>query len=165
MCIICRGEYKGEKILNCGDCTSLVSLPPLPNVTTLGCSGCTSLTSLSNIPNMTTLNCYGCTSLIALPEIPNMTHLYCGGCTFLVSLPDMTNIFILDCHSCIWLNHSSNSEYHINISNLSRIQRWYRRMVWCRYLASKEFIEWCYCPDNIGGKQSKRAITFFTETI
>ena len=118
MCIICRGEYKGE--------------------TDLDCSGCTSLTSLPELPNLTTLECCGCTSLTSLPDMPNVTSLDCGGCT--------------------WLNHSSNYKYHINISRLSRLQRWYRRMIWCRYLASKEFIEWCYAPDNIGGKQAKRDI-------
>ena len=125
MCIICRGEYKGETELDCSDCTSL--------------------TSLQEMPNVTTLVCHGCTSLTLLPSLPNMTY--------------------LSCHDCTWLNHISNSEYNINISRLSRLQRWYRRMLWCRYLKSREFIEWCYHPDNIGGKQAKKNLTVFTETI
>ena len=133
MCIICRGEYKGE--------------------TELDCSGCTPLTSLPELPNMTNLDCRGCTSL---PPLPNVTHLYCWGCTSLTSLPAMPNLTTLYSGSCAWLNHSSNSEYTINITRLTHLQRWYRRMVWCRYLSSKEFIEWCYHPDNIGGKQAKK---------
>ena len=117
MCIICRGEYKGETELDCSGCALLTSLPKIPNATNLNCSGCTSLTSLSSLPNVTAL--------------------YCGGCT--------------------WLNHR-NSNYTINISKLTRLQRWYRRMVWCRYLSSKEFIEWCYHPDNVGGKRAKHDI-------
>jgi hypothetical protein len=144
MCIICKGEYNGETHLYCGDCTSLTSLPDIPNVTNLYCNGCTLLT--------------------ALPEMPNMRYLYCHICTSITSLPDMSNITHFYCDGCMWLDHS-NSNYTINISRLTRLQRWYRRMIWCRYLESRAFIEWCYHPDNIGGKQAKKNITVFTETM
>ena len=184
MCIICRGEYNGETRLECAGCTSLTSLPKIPNVTHLDCGSCTSLLSLPEISNVTQLYCYnctsitslpplsnvtyldcsGCTSLVSLPPLPNVTHLYCWGCTSLTSLPAMPNLTTLYSGSCAWLNHSSNSEYTINITRLTHLQRWYRRMVWCRYLSSKEFIEWCYHPDNIGGKQAKKSILAVTKT-
>ena len=165
MCIICKGEYNGETVLDCSGCTSLTSLPPLPNVTSLSCNGCTSLTSLPAIPNVAILGCYGCTSLTSIPAMPNMTYLDCYGCTSLTSLPKIHNMTRLYCDGCPWLDHSSNPKYLNNISRLSCLQRWYRRMLWCRYLKSREFIEWCYHPDNIGGKQAKKTITVFTEKI
>ena len=96
--------------------------------------------------------------IICRGEYKGETELDCSGCTPLTSLPELPNATSLNCRDCVWLNHSSNSKYTINISRLTHLQRWYRRMLWCRYLASKEFTEWCYHPDNIGGKRAKKDI-------
>ena len=106
----------------------------------------------------TYLDCSDCISLTSLPSLPNVTHLHCSYCTSLTSLPEIPNMTYLDCSGCMWLNHNSNSKYTANILRLARLQKWYRRVIWCRYLKSKEFIEWCYHPDNIGGKHAKKSI-------
>ena len=48
MCIICEGQDISQlKILDCGGCTNLTSLPPLPqDLKELHCFNCTNLTSL-----------------------------------------------------------------------------------------------------------------------
>jgi uncharacterized paraquat-inducible protein A len=185
MCIICRDEYNGETTLYCGGCTSLTSLPPLPNVTHLYCNGCTSLTSLPDMPNVNYLDCGGCTLLTSLPEMPNVTELYCSGCTSLTSLPNLPKVTVLycswcriltslpvmtanstiSCHHCPWLNVITNQEYGNNNTKLLMLQRLYRRLRWYKYLTSREFIEWCYAPDNIGGKQAKKNLNSFVKSI
>jgi len=36
------------------------------------------------------------------------------------------------------------------------MQRWYKRMLIIKYMKSKQFIEWIYSPDNIGGRLYKK---------
>ena len=61
MCIICRKEnLEGLTKINCSGCTSLTSLPELPqSLTELWCYNCTSLTFLLE-PHDIYLNCRNC---------------------------------------------------------------------------------------------------------
>ena len=106
----------------------------------------------------TILDCSGCKSLTSLPSLPNVISLDCSRCTSLTSLPSLSSVTFLYCRGCTWLDHRSNFKYSNNIVMLVKIERWYKRMIWYRYIKSKEFVEWCYHPDNIGGRQAKKSI-------
>jgi hypothetical protein len=158
MCIICRGEYKNEDALVCRGCTLLTILPDIPNVKVLICVGCTSLTTLPEMPNVTSLYCYDCSSLTSLPEMPNGRLISCYNCTSLTTLPKMLDNIVLYCNECTWLYTSHNTKYDNNIRCLITLQRQYRHVIMRRYLTSREFIEWIYSPDNIGGKIVKKSL-------
>ena len=158
MCIICRGEYNGQDSLVVSGCTSLTSIPEIPNVIILICRGCTSLTSLPDMSRLISLVCDDCTSLTSLPKMSKLISLSCSGCRLLTSVSTMIHGRMYNYYNCPWLEYENNVCYYKNVSKLIRLQRWYRRMIWCRYLASKEFIEWCYQPDNVGGKYAKKSI-------
>ena len=57
--------------------------------------------------------------------------------------------------------------YENNIDKIIVLQRFARRnfkyFVFKRWIKSKEFNEWFYHPDNIGGKNAKRRLRIFLE--
>ena len=155
MCIICTGEYDKNIIrLDCPDCPLLTSIPSLPNLTHLDCSECPLLTSIPSLPNLIWLNCPECPLLTSIPSLPNLNKLNCSNCPLLTSIPSLPNLNKLDCYSCKWLNVTLK-----NLNNLILIQRRFHQMLkyfrFVRFIKSREFNEWFYAPDGIGGKYHK----------
>ena len=169
--------------LQCSYCTSLTSLDLRNNInlTRLYCHSCTSLTSLDlrNNINLTRLYCHSCTSLTSLDlrNNKNLSILYCHSCIFLTSLDLRNNkkLETLGCSSCTSLtslnlpkgyhgdiNYSNcpwiiqNTEFSNNLQKLIKLQKWYRKLVLIKYMKSKQFIEWVYAPNNIGGSLYKK---------
>ena len=165
-------------ILECSRCASLTSLPILKNLTYLICDECTNLTSIPLFEKLTYLNCNWCTNLISIfmrektiSQFNILTEFYCGGCINLIILPQFKNLvnFYSWYWCCRWLNHKKNTNYCNNINKLKTIQRWwlknkkYRNFI--KYIKSKEFNEWFYHPNGIGGKIYKRNMLTFLHSI
>jgi len=152
-------QCKNLKTLRCNDCTSLTSLDLRnnKNLTTLGCSYCKSLTSLDllNNINLTRLWCNNCTSLTSLnlQNNINLITLECYNCRTLTSLNLLSNIENIHHSRCPWI--CQNKDFSSNLQRLIKIQRWYRKLLIIKYMKSKQFVEWIYAPNNIGGKCHK----------
>ena len=153
----------------CSNCISLTSLDLRSssegvtskgciNLTVLWCYNCTSLTSLdlwSNI-NLEELWCSFCTSLTSLDlrNNINLKELMCSYCKSLTSL-DLPKEYdgYIGCSKCPWI--TQNEDFSSNLQRLIKIQRWYRKLLIIKYMKSKQFVEWIYAPNNIGGKCHK----------
>ena len=97
--------------------------------------GCKNLTSIPLLKKLTILNCMGCKNLTSIPLLKNLTDFYCDGCE--------------------WLNHNKNEEYNNNITKLKKIQKYFKNRKarkFIVYIKTKEFNEWFYHPNGIGGK-------------
>jgi len=163
-------QCKNLTILDCFNCTSLISLDLRNNINlvTLWCSNCTSLTSLDlrsssegvttkGCINLVTLWCFYCASLTSLDlqSNINLKILWCSNCTSLTSLNLQKGYRgNIDCYKCPWI--CQNEDFINNLQRLIKIQRWYRRILLIKYLKSQEFIEWIYSPNNIGGYLYKK---------
>ena len=150
-------------------CDSLTDIHP--KLSNLYCSYCTSLTEIPILPNLTILNCKRCTILTVIPIICVNNLIYCSYCT---SLTEITNIYDknlthLYCNNCPFLNHPSNIYYNTNLLKLIKLQKWrkvnYTKRMVKVYLKSKEFNEWFYSPNGIGGKQHKKEMENWLKNI
>ena len=63
--------------LNCNNCTSLRSIPVIPNLSYLECKNCISLTSIPKIDTLVTIDCTDCVNLQNIPIIDNLVVLHC----------------------------------------------------------------------------------------
>jgi len=153
--------------LYCPSCTSLTSLRSNIHLIELYCYSCTSLTSLDlrsssegvtskGCINLVELRCDNCTSLTSLDlrNNINLVELRCNNCTSLTSL-DLPKGYHghINRSKCPWI--TQNKYFSNNLQKLLKIQRWYRRILIIKYMKSKQFIEWIYNPNNIGGKYHK----------
>jgi len=158
------------EILQCFSCKSLTSLDLRSNINLkmLLCSYCTSLTSIDlrsysegvtsfGCVNLITFGCSYCTSLTSLDlrSNINLIELDCFYCTSLTSL-DLPKEYdgYMDRSNCPWI--IQNTEFSNNLQRLIKLQRWYRKLVLIKYMKSKQFIEWVYAPNNIGGSLYKK---------
>ena len=170
MCIICTKEIYKQNLdtlqkLDVSFCSNLTSeklqevLIQCKNLKELRCYCCTSLTSLDlrNNINLSLLSCSRCTSLTSLDLRENikLTILWCRSCISLTSvdLHIELDYKYINCYNSPWI--SQNEYFSSNLQKLLKIQRWYRRILIIKYMKSKQFIEWIYNPNNIGGKYHK----------
>ena len=135
-------------------------LPDLPNLIYLHCSWCPKLEKISNSSNLTHLYCHSCPKLAKLPDrFDNLIALNCSWCPRLTKLPDrLENLTYLNCSFCPWLNHDNNKEYLKNTLSLKKLQRWVRLNKFIRLTNSKDFCEYFYSPDQLGGKWAKKQL-------
>jgi hypothetical protein len=160
------GNFEG---LDCSNCPFLEKLPEnLEKLKYLNCYDCSRLQKLpDNLQNLEYLNCRDCPILqeLASPKFPEslgkLEYLNCHNCRLLLNIPVGT-ISLVYCDGCPWLNHPNNPNYSSNIQNLLFLQKFvrkcqrYRRFV--KYTNSRDFIEWIYSPERIGGRLSKQSI-------
>jgi hypothetical protein len=115
------------------------------------------LTSIPHIDELEILCCGNCPMLTSIPNIIGLRHLDCCKCSNITSIPNIATIW---CFECPWLNHSQNPDYENNIKKLLLLQRFYKKnfkyFVFKRWIKSKEFKEWFYSPENVGGRKHKR---------
>ena len=151
MCVICRGELKGDETeLDVSNCKTLTNIPILPNLIYLYCSKCPLLTSIPILPNLIRLDCFKCPKLINIPILNNLIYLDCNNCHLLTNIPILNNLISVDCSSCnllievpvatcicidncVWLNN--NKRRKRQIKKLIKLQRIVKR-----YLNRKKFI-------------------------
>ena len=136
-------------------CNALTSIDSMPNLDVLECNVCTTLKTISSLDNVTKVSCNDCTSLTSIGILPKVTYFDYSGCRMLIDIPILERCLVRN-DRCPWNKYKFL--FTVNVQKLMLIQRWYRRLRWCRYLVSRDFIEWCYHPDNIGGKRAKRDI-------
>ena len=80
----------------------------------------------------------------------------CGSCPKLTIIPD--NIIDYNYYNSPWISESKTR----NIQKLITLQHFVKNNIkywrFSRWIKSREFNEWIYHPDNIGGKMAKREI-------
>jgi hypothetical protein len=167
--------------ISCIGCPLLTSIPnTLVNLRTLYCDNCPLLSCIqSTFVNLIYLRCVKCPLLTSIPDtLINLTHLICTNCPLLTSIPDtFINLIELHCngnrlitsipyistgynyyYDCPWINNNKTR----NIQKLITLQRFVKKNLkywrFSRWIKSREFNEWIYHPDNIGGKMAKREI-------
>ena len=124
---------------------------------------CTDLTSIPFLPELEILQCRDC-PLISIPYLPELIILGCHDCPYLISIPSMSRLEVLDYSKCPWLYVKPE-----RIDKLIVIQRRIRQLIkyfrFVRFIKSKEFNEWFYAPDGIGGKNHKIKMEQFMLSI
>ena len=104
MCVICRGELKGDETkLDVSKCPTLINIPILPNLTHLHCYKCPLLTNIPILNNLRYIDCSNCPSLSNIPILDNLRHLNCSKCPLLTIIPALHNLYYLWCSNCISL--------------------------------------------------------------
>lgn len=154
--------------LLCDWCTSIAVIPPLPNLQCLMCNNCPSITIIPYLPNLSRLYCGGCPSLTTIPFLYNLIYLECYDCRLILNI-NLPNVKGINCSGCLWLDYE-NKYYKKNISSLIVLQKYIKRLVryrrFTRFIKSREFNEWFYAPDGIGGRTHKIQIEhWFTKNI
>jgi hypothetical protein len=146
------------KHLYCYDCTSLTEIPLIEGLKWLYCVGCTSLTEIPVIEGLKYLWCKGCTSLTEIPLIEGLKYIRCSGCTSLTEIQVIEGLEVLDCSGCEWVNQ--NPKYNENIRKLITLQMFCRKNIpyfrFKKWINTREFSEWFYHPDNLGGSKHKK---------
>jgi len=147
--------------LYCDECTSLIRIPALPNLTVLDCSHCP-ITEVPVFPKLVSFSCEECTGITKIPLLPKLISLSCYACTNLIEISTPPNISFLNRNGCAWLEND-------NIEKLKRLQRFCRNNLgywrFRRWIKTKEFAEWFYDPEQWGGRASKRNIEKFFTTV
>ena len=162
----------GLQKLVCWNCKSLTEIPVIYGLKTLICWNCKSLTEIPLIPGLKKLKCNTCTSLTKIPVIPGLKILFCDGCTSLTEIPVILGLNILEFNNCPWLKHFSNLQYKSNLTQLVKIQKWFKIRVSKKpgvrkYILGKNelgklletlipsLIEKYYCPNGKGAFLAK----------
>jgi len=153
-------------VLYCSECP-ISSIPSFPNLSELYCPNCPVLTNIS-LPNLNILYCYRCPLLISI-SAPMLTTLDCSNSSILTSISeiDRSRISIgshYNTSGCKWLYNDDE-----RIEKLTLIQRRIRQVVkyyrFVRFIKSREFNEWFYAPEGIGGKMNKVILEKFVSTL
>lgn len=164
------GNFPKLEKLECGGCTELQILPEMCNLKYLELRSSKVQEISGNFPHLEYLCCIDCSMLKKISgNFPKLTRVFCSGCTILLQFSGNFPESMLDNSyygGCPFLNYPKNYKYSKNIHNLSILQKFvrkyqrYRKFV--RYTNSREFIEWIYDPDRIGGRISKNIIHHFS---
>jgi hypothetical protein len=98
MCMICREEYEGSRVLYLS-CPDLKNIPEICNLRRLVCDNCPLLTTIPVIPGLQRLECQNCPLLESIPVISGLKTLYCIDCP-MTSIPIIENLEYLICWDC-----------------------------------------------------------------
>jgi len=162
MCRICYKDFDiNTTKLECSYCPRLTTIPFLPKLTELDCSNCLRLTSIPSLLNLTRLFCSYC-PITSIPSLPNLIALDCTECQLTsISLPKLIE---LNYSGCRWLNIESEITNRLIV-----IQRRFRQLIkyyrFVRFIKSREFNEWFYAPEGIGGKNHKIRLEKFVSNL
>lgn len=120
---------------------------------------CIVLNNLSNLMSITDCNMQN----IVHPSIINCGMLIMGA-TRNVDYVGCKWIYNTDDINCI-----KNAEYNLRLKSVIKCQKIIRNKLikigWKKYLKSKQFIEWIYNPNNIGGFYEKKKFTKFANEL
>ena len=137
MCLVCEGKTEGRQELYC--------------------SGCPNITSIPVIEGLKYLHCYSCPLLTSIPVIPGLQYLYCYDCRLLTSIPVIEGLQKLY-YNCPWL--STSQDFETKLRKVRNLQRFCRKnfpyFVFKRWIETREFAEWFYSPENLGGRVDRR---------
>jgi len=161
-------NFPSLKELYTDSCVNLKSISGnFPNLYKLCVDRCVNLKTLpDNIGNVEKLICSDCVELESIPDnFQKVWLLYCKNCIKLHSLPKMPELFWFDNRGCTFLDCTfpdCHETFIENVKSLVKLQKFARKYVkYCRFkrfITSKNFIEWIYAPERIGGKLSKKQI-------
>jgi hypothetical protein len=87
------------RVLDCGFCRGLTSLPDAPDLVELICDR-TWLTESSGFTSLQSLHCRSCLKLERIGDMPNLKHLVCCNCASLVSVGQMPRLEYVDSYGC-----------------------------------------------------------------
>ena len=146
--------------LDCSRCPILTSIPnTFVNLRHLNCNNCPLLPNIPNtLVNLTCLNCNSCCLLTCIPNtLVKLKILNCCNCHMLINTPQYYKIKYFY-HNSSWIDPNKTN----NIQKLITLQRFVKKnlkyWIFSRWIKSREFNEWIYHPDNIGGKMAKKQI-------
>jgi hypothetical protein len=126
----------------------------------LNCQNCESLATIPVLSHLEELYCGGCILLTSIPVLPRLIILYCSGCILLRDIQHA--IATLQCDDCPFLSHPGNPDAEVRYARFLGLQRWFRVMLKHRrfvaFIGSKEFNEWFFAPNGIGGIRHKMGL-------
>lgn len=173
MCIICTStlaELKTQKRLYCAWCTKLEVIPELPSLLGLNCRRAPNLKVISELPSLKHLSCGGCTSLESIPVLPSLRELNCMDCISLEVISEQPSLRVLNVMGCtslkvypvlpflehLYITQDHNWISRVQLNRVVKIQRYLKKSLQLRVIGrSREWIEWYYNPNNVGGKMAK----------
>jgi hypothetical protein len=103
--------------------------------------------------------------LTSIPkELVNLDELLCDGCPLMTSIPDQIRNIDLRGKGCHWLPHNDPVPSS-RIARVTVIQKWVRRSrkgrLLSQWMKTKNFNEWFYAGNGIGGKVHKKGMEHF----
>ncbi len=137
--------------IDCNSCYCLRSID-LPSATELYCNKNSFLESISPLPCIDVLDCSECPSLRFLPQSNSLKKLDCSDCDSVICKGEFPNLLPDHTYQCPWL-YLNKDEYTDNITILRNLQI---RLLALPWLKSKQFSQWFYAPNNIGGRAHKQ---------
>jgi len=106
--------------------------------------------------------------LIKIPELPNLGELWCIDCTSLTDVPEFSTLHEFHSWNCPWIKNR-NSSFESNVEKLKYLQRFCRNnlryWIFRRWIKTREFAEWFYSPNQIGGRIAKNCLRKTIENI
>lgn len=158
------------------DCKNITKIRYYPELYYLSCNK----TNVKTIEYSSKLRYLFCseTKLSIIPNIASLEHISCEMCKFLLRI-EVHHLEFLNCYMCPYLAHipkdiekpwNVNSCPFINdketsMKNLVNAQKYARKF--CKYICfrkwihSKQFAEWFYDPEQLGGRLAKKSIQKF----
>lgn len=133
----------------------LTYIPLIKGLKKLNCSKCC------------LLDCLVCPLLTFIPHIEGLYRLECCNCCALTNIFNIKSLKIL-CLNCPWL-YNQNEKFNGRIQKLIILQRISKRIIkrkrFVKYIKTREFNEWFYAPNGIGGKTHKKNMLNYLQEI
>tara|TARA_R110002111_G_scaffold66137_7_gene108009 strand:- start:1237 stop:2088 length:852 start_codon:yes stop_codon:yes gene_type:complete len=131
-------------------------IPEIPTLERLEICSCR-ITKLPQFPNLKSLEITD-SKIRTIPDI-NYEYLYLIFCNNLIIPKHQINKHKIYIHSCRWIDKQ-------NEQKIIKIQRIYSKnrsvYLMMKYKKTKEFLEWYYNPNNVGGKRTKQQLQNIT---
>jgi hypothetical protein len=89
MCVICRGEYAGKRVIKC--CKKVREIPVSTTLEELECRECPLIKKIPFLPSLKKLACIFCRHLEEIPVIPGLQGLVCK-CDKLKEIPKIDSL-------------------------------------------------------------------------
>jgi len=181
--------------LECHDLSRLKKLHTMPNLEELTLHTCPLFTTLPvGLDRLSSLDC-SYSHLVSIPFLPALVMLVCEGCPLLVSIDarniQLDRVICSFCPQLItvpedvallrtglyegdpiigtpWLHHHNNPDGEKNLRLLSSLQRFARNIkVWrfVRLILSRQFNEYYFSPERVGGRLAKKSILSVAKRI
>jgi hypothetical protein len=171
------GDYPMLTGLSCYDCQNLSEIGNCPNLYYLDCRYCQDLIKLNDYPKLGILHIVRYTRPRSLGHYPSLFYLRYEYYDSTATNPEKYNIIINQTseynkyynYKNIWLDIEYNKNFADGLQSIINLQRWARKNMrylnFKKWIRSKEFAQWFYASDQLGGRLSKAQISKVVQKI